>query len=168
MSLANRPKRRAATNVAKIIEISDSDEDAYNEDYVPEKRQRTTRVIVREPVVSNEKISSSKPKKDPKPRKPRAEKKTKKVTNKNDENTAPNTIDLCDDEVEEVLDTADGQCLEPETENAQGLNNESMHDVSRASIQGRNSFWGEQYNIHKYGFVHVFLLFHSQLVYIHT
>ncbi|XP_046803831.1 uncharacterized protein YdcI [Lucilia cuprina] len=155
MSLSTRPRRRAATKVTSIIELSDSDE---NEGASPEKRQRTIKVIAKEPNRNRaEKASSSKEKKEPKARKPRGDKKSKE-SSKTDENTPPNvgeTNDKDDDDANEVQeirdsparDITEGQCLEPEAvDTSCGLNNESMYDEQpRASRhQGRNSFWARR------------------------
>ncbi|KAM7360895.1 uncharacterized protein YdcI isoform 1-T1 [Cochliomyia hominivorax] len=150
MSLSTRPKRRAATKVAKIIELSDSDEDTNYDGASPEKRQRTVKVVVKEPRVHRERATASKDKKETKPRKPRAVKKSKETVQK-DENIPPNVVETNDEEVVEISDTpetrdeTDGQCLGTENHDVSGLNNESMYDEQpRPRIQGRNSFWARR------------------------
>lgn len=168
MSLSTRPKRRAATNVAKIIEISDSDDNF--EGASPEKRQRTIKVTARRP--DKESLKTSNENKETKTRKPRTKKPTKEVS-KNDENTPPNVAtdenvtqqaeevgkhygntppnvatdgDVTQQDVEPTEDLTDGQCLQPETANTSGgLNDDSLYDEQpqRQRIQGRNSFWGK-------------------------
>lgn len=142
---STRPKRRAAAKAVNIIELSDSEEDESYEP-TPEKRQRTIKVVTKVP---KDTIKTAKQKKETKTRKPRS-KKTKETTILTvDENTPPNAGQEENGELEEIMnnseDVADGQCLEPETNNSNDLlNNSSMCDEQHrpARLQGRNSFWG--------------------------
>lgn len=136
-----RPKRRAATNAAKVVEISD-DDDSCLEVESPEKRPRRT-VTARKPRAPKE-SESAKAKAAPKTRKPRTATKKKG----SDENTPPNTDAVDIVEPIEIIDE-DQQDEEGLTGQEEDVSNETFEDDAcemrpppQQKIQGRSSFWG--------------------------
>lgn len=145
---STRPKRRAATNAAKVIEISD-DDDSCLEAESPEKRpRRTVKVTARKPRAPNESESSN-AKAAPKTRKPRTATKKKGSDEKaTDENTPPNTDGVDIAEPIEIIDE-DQQEEEALTRQEEDVLDETFEDdvcemrpPPQQKIQGRSSFWG--------------------------
>lgn len=141
-----RPKRRAATNAAKVVEISD-DDDSCLEVESPEKRPRRT--VARKPRAPKE-SESAKAKAAPKTRKPRTTATKKKGSDEKttDENTPPNTDAVDIVEPIEIIDE-DQQDEEGLTGQEEDVSNETFEDdvcemrpPPQQKIQGRSSFWG--------------------------
>ncbi|XP_013116397.2 uncharacterized protein YdcI [Stomoxys calcitrans] len=144
MSLSTRPKRKAAAKPAVIVDISDSDDDdCYNEES-PQKRARTTKVVITKPQPVSKGATKT-------TRKPRTTKKATAAEKKqSDENTPPNVVNCDNDGIVESLelteDQPDGQTLaRPEEQfNQDDSYLDQSCEVRPQKIQGRSSFWARR------------------------
>uniref|UniRef100_A0A1I8NSA0 S1 motif domain-containing protein n=1 Tax=Stomoxys calcitrans TaxID=35570 RepID=A0A1I8NSA0_STOCA len=144
MSLSTRPKRKAAAKPAVIVDISDSDDDdCYNEES-PQKRARTTKVVITKPQPVSKGTTKT-------TRKPRTTKKATAAEKKqSDENTPPNVVNCDNDGIVESMelteDQPDGQTLaRPEEQfNQDDSYLDQSCEVRPQKIQGRSSFWARR------------------------